>query len=903
MGRSTGYDRKRKWTGDGEKEGKPSKAPGGYAAADGDDGYPAPHVLESAEFSKYYTGLGLVPEGEWDAFIAALQTPLGVSFRISGRPDDPTALALRDYMEAQHVAQMTELTVRGVGALPPPYPIPWLPARLSWRFDVSRSTLRGKGNRRTEGDDTPAPPTEAEEESKKRLSAFHEFLTSEVDQGNMCRQEEVSMVPPELLRVEPGQRVLDMCAAPGSKTQQILEHLMAAAPGAAPASASDADGGFVIANDADYKRCHLLVHQAKRLNSPRLIVTNHDAQLLPTRMVAEDGSLTRLRFERILCDVPCSGDGTMRKSPDLWRRWTERLAWGVHRLQLNILLRGIELLLPGGRLVYSTCSMNPIEDEAVVAAALAKSNAPILRRNGTAAPCKARVSLASTEGLLPGLKRLPGVSAWGVYSAGEFHADLASLPEAARAKASETMFAPPPGAETDALRLDRCLRVLPHMQDTGGFFIAVLEKEAVAEEEEEDEAPAEAEAAEEDAAPVEDAAAAADAPEGESKAAPAEAALSTEEEHAKRLSGVCFKFQSGTCARGATSCRFAHVIDEAATAGAASASAATAAAATPAMAAHVKGVVHCSPRNKGRYDAIFSLQDDFVATVQSFFGMGDAFPADQLVARSAIGELGVGLGSRVRVATPNPGEKAHFHMARPGAQRPRRPGSPLRHRHAPLSLLSPRSEKGFLYRASEPTPSTTSTTPSPCPAAHPLSHRQVDRLPLCAAAEPPPGGPADETAAGQHGRARARALRRPRAALPLPPLAGRRPLPAALHGPTPGALRIHTRHAQAPLAADPPLVRPGGRGPGRRPRRRCRRLRGGSARPARGGQARPLCAAAAGCHVRAHAPRARFARATPQDERDELDAPPHRGALAGACSRASASQRGACAASRRPSWG
>jgi hypothetical protein len=72
-------------------------------------------------------------------------------------------------------------------------------------------------------------------------------------------------------------------------------------------------------------------------------------------------------FDRVLCDVPCSGDGTMRKAPDIWRRWTPANGNGLHTLQLRIALRGAELLRVGGRMVYSTCTFNPVEDEAVVA--------------------------------------------------------------------------------------------------------------------------------------------------------------------------------------------------------------------------------------------------------------------------------------------------------------------------------------------------------------------------------------------------------------------------------------------------------------------------------------------------------------------------------------------------------
>lgn len=116
------------------------------------------------------------------------------------------------------------------------------------------------------------------------------------------------MVPPLLLDVRPGHKVLDMCAAPGSKTAQIVEALHATEnqdgiPGSLSILTID---GLVLANDSDGKRCHILIHQLQRLQTPCLIVTNHEAQMLPgIRIKGEGGELQSILFDRILCDVPC----------------------------------------------------------------------------------------------------------------------------------------------------------------------------------------------------------------------------------------------------------------------------------------------------------------------------------------------------------------------------------------------------------------------------------------------------------------------------------------------------------------------------------------------------------------------------------------------------------------------
>ncbi|KAI8853544.1 hypothetical protein BC829DRAFT_439945 [Chytridium lagenaria] len=106
------------------------------------------------------------------------------------------------------------------------------------------------------------------------VAKFHSFLMAETEAGNISRQEAVSMIPPLLLNVEPEHYVLDMCAAPGSKTAQIIEALHQNVTGM--------PDGLVVANDVDYKRSHMLVHQTSRLESPSLVVTNHEAQFFPS---------------------------------------------------------------------------------------------------------------------------------------------------------------------------------------------------------------------------------------------------------------------------------------------------------------------------------------------------------------------------------------------------------------------------------------------------------------------------------------------------------------------------------------------------------------------------------------------------------------------------------------------
>lgn len=126
---------------------------------------------------------------------------------------------------------------------------------------------------------------------------------------------------------------MDMCAAPGSKTAQLLEALHAQDS----VTATSIPTGLLIANDSDQKRTHLLIHQSARLPSPALMVTNLDASIYPAMKIAGpprpngEGRDIQLLFDRILCDVPCSGDGTMRKNVGIWKNWQPMDGNGLHR--------------------------------------------------------------------------------------------------------------------------------------------------------------------------------------------------------------------------------------------------------------------------------------------------------------------------------------------------------------------------------------------------------------------------------------------------------------------------------------------------------------------------------------------------------------------------------------------
>ena len=262
----------------------------------------------------------------------------------------------------------------------------------------------------------------AEGEVRKLLISLHET-------GRLTRQEAVSMIPVMALNPKAGETVLDMCASPGSKTSQIAEFMNGM--------------GVLVANERSRKRCNLLVANIQRHRSRVTIVSNHDGRHIPS-LSGNSG------YDAILVDAPCTGSGTTRKNPEVWSKWKPSGGLGLHSMQVGLLNRAVDLLRPGGRVVYSTCSLDPVENEAVIS--------QILQRRGD-------VRLTDCSEMMEGVSIQEGLQSW--IPTDDDMQPLEGNP-----------WAHPPSKEISE-KLSRCVRVRGHMMDAGGFFLATIEKKHV----------------------------------------------------------------------------------------------------------------------------------------------------------------------------------------------------------------------------------------------------------------------------------------------------------------------------------------------------------------------------------------------------------------------------------------
>ena len=174
--------------------------------------------------------------------------------------------------------------------------------------------------------------------SRPGLHVFHEA-------GVYYLQEASAMAPVMLLDPQPGERVCDLCAAPGGKTTQIAGRMAAE--------------GFLLCNEYSPKRAKILSRNIERMGVSNALVTNETVENLAKRYPGF--------FDRVLVDAPCSGEGMFRKEEAAVTDWSQETVQMCARRQAEILEQAAKLVRPGGRLVYSTCTFAPEEDEEAIA--------------------------------------------------------------------------------------------------------------------------------------------------------------------------------------------------------------------------------------------------------------------------------------------------------------------------------------------------------------------------------------------------------------------------------------------------------------------------------------------------------------------------------------------------------
>ena len=287
-----------------------------------------------------------------DAFLDAMQRPLKRTFRVN------TLKATRERV----LDLLADLR---------PEPLPW--------YDLGFSLDAGEG-------------------LGKRIEHFI---------GLIYVQEAASMAPPLVLDPQPGERVLDMAAAPGSKTTEM--------------SAMMQNTGIIIANDPSPTRVRGLLGNVDRAGCLNVAVCRMDGPSL--------GRAVAGTCDKVLVDAPCSSEGTIRKSPQALAHWSVAALERFPSIQKRLILAGYHALRPGGQMVYSTCTVAPEENEAVVT--------HLLQRQPEAEVCEVN---------LPGLVMRPGPVEW----------ERERFPDA----------------------VQRCRRILPQDNDTEPFFVALIRRPA-----------------------------------------------------------------------------------------------------------------------------------------------------------------------------------------------------------------------------------------------------------------------------------------------------------------------------------------------------------------------------------------------------------------------------------------
>ena len=170
--------------------------------------------------------------------------------------------------------------------------------------------------------------------------AKHPFYSA----GLYYLQEPSAMTPASRLKVQPGERVLDLCAAPGGKATELGAALQGE--------------GLLVANDINTARARALLRNLELFGISNSFVTNEPPHVLAERFPEF--------FHKIMVDAPCSGEGMFRKHPAVVDSWQEKGPEYFSKLQREIIVQAADMLLPGGMMFYSTCTFSPLENEKTI---------------------------------------------------------------------------------------------------------------------------------------------------------------------------------------------------------------------------------------------------------------------------------------------------------------------------------------------------------------------------------------------------------------------------------------------------------------------------------------------------------------------------------------------------------
>ena len=225
--------------------------------------------------------------------------------------------------------------------------------------------------------------------------------------GYFYVQEISSMLPILILQPRDGDVLLDLCASPGSKTTQ--------------AAAMMKNGGSIVANEVSAGRIGILSSNLSRCGVMNTIVTRKEGVAFCDNVLNK----SQIRFDKILVDAPCSGEGTLRKSPNTFEMWNKKMIDKIASVQRRLAGNALKLLKVGGEMIYSTCTLAPEEDEFIVDYLIRNFDIEVMNIN------------------LP-LKFREGVCNWEKK-------ELSS-------------------------EVKKCLRLYPQDNDTDGFFVAKIKK-------------------------------------------------------------------------------------------------------------------------------------------------------------------------------------------------------------------------------------------------------------------------------------------------------------------------------------------------------------------------------------------------------------------------------------------